>query len=184
MWLLLLKQPRELDLSIALSRRGQSCARTDGFPRYYQLDAAIELAAGGVGVGGYWLRFAEAVRGDRVWRQVLGYQVAADGLGSPLGEALVHFVAADAIGVAFDFELQTRMSQDNAGDLRQLLSGAGLERVFAGVEQDVGHVDDQPAGGLTRLKNGVELLAELFAELGLFLFGLRYSLTAAFNFGG
>ena len=68
-------------------------------------------------------------------RYALRQQVIAHCAGALLGELLVVLVAADAIGVAFQLDLEAGISQQNAGDLGHLFAGAGLQRVLVEVEQ-------------------------------------------------
>src|SRR5258708_1364694 len=60
---------------------------------------------------------------------------------------------------------------------------AGLAGVGGGVEEHVGHVDDEAAGGVAGLQNGIELIEELGAHLSFFGFGLRGGLARFFGFG-
>jgi len=85
--------------------------------------------------------------------------------------------------VAFDLEREARMSEDDAGNLGELFPRAGLERVAASVKEHVRHIDDETAGGVASLQNGIELAEELGAKLGFFGFGLRGSLARFFGFG-
>ncbi len=105
-------------------------------------------------------------------------EVGPDRLCAPLGETLVVFIATNAIGIAFDSQRQRRIGEHDAADLGQLLARHRAKCVLAGVEENVGHVDDQAARRVASLEDSVELLqqagAEFFAiTLGLleFLFG-------------
>ena len=62
---------------------------------------------GGV-VGSHRLSLAEALRRDRTRRHSLLRQVVAHGLAALFGELLVVVIAADAVRVAFDVQLQAR----------------------------------------------------------------------------
>ena len=75
------------------------------------------------------------------------------------------------------------MREDDAGDFGELFAGAGLERVATSVKEHVRHIDDEPAGGVARLQNGIQLAEKLGAKLGLFGFGLRGGATRLFGFG-
>src|SRR5260370_11938819 len=119
----------------------------DGVTVDDELDAPVALAACGGLVGGDRLRFAEAVGRDGRRRYALFGEKIADGVGAALGELLIEFVAADAIGVALDLEQEAGMREDNAGNFGEFFAGAGLESVAAGVENDVRHVADEAAGG-------------------------------------
>ena len=74
--------------------------------------------------------------------------------------------------MSFQLDLQSGISQQNAGDFCQLLAGAGLQRVLVEVEENVINVDDQAAGGFSRFEDHVQLLAQPFTKLGLLGFGL------------
>src|SRR6186713_3464491 len=65
------------------------------------------------------------------------------------------------------------MRGQNAGDSRQLLARAWLQRRAAGIEQHVRDVDDEATSRFARLENHTELLAQPFPERILFLLGLR-----------
>src|SRR6266478_3914733 len=116
---------------------------------------------------------------------LLGEKIA-DGIGAAFGELLIEIVAADAVGVTLDLEREAGMGEDDAGNFGELFAGAGLERVAAGVEEHVGHIDDEAAGGVARLQNGIQLAEQLGAQLGFFGFGLRSGLArfSGFGFGG
>jgi hypothetical protein len=51
----------------------------------------------------------------------LRHEVIADGVGSLFREPLIEIVTCYAIGVAFDFQLQARMTEYDARNLRKLL---------------------------------------------------------------
>src|SRR5580704_9911389 len=145
----------------------------DGVAVDDELDAAVALAALGGVIRGDGLHFAEAARGDIGAGHTLLGEKVADGVGAALGELLIEIIAANAVGVAFDLESEAGMGENNAGNFCELFAGAGLEGVAAGVEKNVGHVDDEAAGGIARLQNGIQLVEKLRAKLGFFGFGLR-----------
>ena len=99
-------------------------------------------------------------------------QIASDGFGTPLREALVVGIAANAVGVAFDSQLEPGIGEHDAADLGQLFTRHRTQRLLARIEENVRHVDDQPASGVASLEDGVELLQQLGAELLLFTLGL------------
>ena len=125
--------------------------------------AAIALAAFGGVVGGYGLRFAEAAGGHRAACHALFGQEIADGVGAAFGELLVELVGADAVGVAFDLEREAFVGEKDAGNFGEFFAGTGLERGASGIEENVGHIDDEAAGGVTSLENGIELFKKLGA---------------------
>ena len=102
-------------------------------------------------VGCHRLRFAETSGGDRAWGQVLGYEVGSYRFGALLREALIELISAYAICVTFYFQRQARMTEHNPSNFRQLLLRSGLEGVFARVEQNIGHVDDDNPRAVSRV---------------------------------
>jgi len=171
------------ELLLLRGRGGGGGGVADGVAVDDEFDAAIALAAFGGVVGSDGLRFAEAARGDgRTGDALLGEKIA-DGIGAALGELLIEIIATDAVGVAFDLEREAGMREDDAGNFGELFARAGLERVAAGVKEDIGHVDDEAAGGIAGLQNGIQLREELRAKLGFFGFGLRGGLAGFFGFG-
>src|SRR5260370_2230611 len=75
------------------------------------------------------------------------------------------------------------MRENDAGNFGEFFAGAGLEGVAAGVEEHVGHVDDEAASGIAGLQNGIQLREKLGAKLAFFGFGLRGGLAGFFGFG-
>ena len=73
------------------------------------------------------------------------------------------------------------MGENDPGHFSEFLARFGAQRVLADVEEDVGHVDDEPAGRVPGVKDEVELIEELLTETGLFVFS---ALTEAIGFGG
>ncbi len=61
-------------------------------------------------------------------------EVVANGLGAMLGELLVVVVAADAVGVAFDGDVQRGIGEDDAGNFREALAGSGKKLETAAAE--------------------------------------------------
>ena len=64
-------------------------------------------------------------------------QIVAHRCGTLLGESLVIVIASHAIGVAFDFQPQARMSRNDAAYSSQLLARPRPKRIFARVEEDI-----------------------------------------------
>ena len=58
-------------------------------------------------------------------------QEIANRVRTVFGQAHVEVVRSDAVGMAFHFEPQAGIRQNDAGDLGQLLTSAGLERVLS-----------------------------------------------------
>ena len=141
------------------------------------------MAAFGGVVGGDGLHLAEAAGGDgRAGHAVFGEKIA-DRVGSAFGELLIEFIAANAVGVAFNLKRKAGMGENDAGDFGEFFAGARLKRVTAGVEKHVRHIHDEAAGGVAGLQNGIELAEKLGAQLGFFGFGLRGGLASLFGFG-
>ena len=87
-------------------------------------------------------------------------------------QAHVELVRSHAVGMAFHFEPQSGIGQNDAGDLGQLLARAGLERILPGVEKNVRHVDDEASGAVAGLQDGVELQHQFVAQFLLLALGL------------
>ena len=100
-------------------------------------------------------------------------QIFAHGLRALLGKPLIEIVAAHAVRVPFHLHCQRGIREQDAGDFRELLSGAWFQRVAACVEKHVRHVHDQSPDGVVRLQNAAQLLQELLAQIGLLGFRLR-----------
>jgi hypothetical protein len=176
---------REPESGLALRdwRGGGRGGAADGVAVDDEFDAAVALAAFGGVVGSDWLHFAEAAGGDGGTGHALLGQEVTDGVGAAFGELLVEVIAADTVGVAFDLEREAGMREDDTGNFGELFAGAGLECVAAGVKEHIGHVDDEAAGGVARLQNGIELAEKLGAKLGFLGFGLGGGLAGFFGFG-
>ena len=96
----------------------------------------------------------------------------ANGIGPVLGQGHVVLVRSDAVGVAFHFELQAGMRQDDTRELGQFFTSHGPESELPCVEEDIGHVDDEASGTVAGFQNLIELLRQfvtqfLFLPLGL-----------------
>ncbi len=64
------------------------------------------------------------------------------------------------------------MAENDSRNLSEFFTRSGLQGILGGVEEHVGHIDDQSACRITRLQYGVELRQQLLAQLLLILFGL------------
>src|SRR5713226_463575 len=147
---------KRMRAGLPLRRRGGGRGgAADGVTVDDELDAAVALAALRGVVRSDGLHFAEAAGGDGRRSHALFGEKIADGVGAALGELLIEIIAADAVGVAFDLKREARMGEHDAGNFRELFARAGLERVTACVKEDVRHVDDEAAGGIARLQNGI-----------------------------
>ena len=67
-------------------------------------------------------------------------EIIADGLGAMLGELLIVVVGADAVGVAFDGDVQRGLGEDDAGNFGEALTGSREQFEAAAAEQDVRHI--------------------------------------------
>src|SRR5580704_17000174 len=143
----------------------------DGVAGHKKLHSPVLLPAGGVIVGGYRQSVAEAFCADGIARYAFLHQVIAHRSGPVLRQGLIHGIAADVIGISADFNVESRICQQNAGDFCQLLPRTRLQRKFPGVKQNIGHTDDQPARAVASLTNGIPLLRQFRAH-GRFV-GLR-----------
>src|SRR5262249_48926550 len=134
---------------------------------YHQFHAAVLLPAFRRVVGGYRLGLAEAAGHDGTVRNPLLHQVITHRLRPALGELHVVFVAAHAVGMAFHIQVQSGISQHNAGYLRQALARSGQKLKAPSLEQYVRHVGDQAAGRVARGQNRVELGQQTSAKISL-----------------
>ncbi len=111
-------------------------------------------------------------------RNALLKQVVANRIGALFRKPLIVVVGADTVGVALQLDLQSGIGEQDAGNLGELLAGAGFESVAVEVEQDIVDIDDQATGGFPGLENQVQLVAEALAESSLLGFGLVASLIS------
>src|SRR5437660_37900 len=109
------------------------------------------LSAFGSIVGRDGLRLAKAARRDSRQGNPLLRKKISDAVGAAFGELLVEIVRADAVRMAFNLKRESGMREQDAGNLRELLASARFQRGAAGVEENVGHVDDEPPGAVTSL---------------------------------
>jgi hypothetical protein len=114
---------------------------------------------------------AEALRGDYVAIDALGVQKLLNCLRALFRQTLVELGSTGAIGMTFDLHSQSRVRLQDSSDSRQAFARTGLQRVFAGVEQHIGHVDDEAAGGFAGLHYLIQLLQELLPSLFSLLLG-------------
>ena len=108
-----------------------------------QVDSAVLRTAAGGGVIRDWLRLAIASCRDVVWLNPLRDEEVPDRVGPVLRELLVVFVTADDVGVAFHLNFETRVGLQDSGDFCKADLSTGLQRVPAGVEENIGHIDDE-----------------------------------------
>src|SRR5258708_30094722 len=123
----------------------------DGVAVDDEFDTAIALAAFGVVVRSDRLSFAEALSSHRRRLNALFGQKIADAVSAAFGELLVEVIGANAVGVALNLKRESRVSEQDTGDFCELFAGSRLESGASGVDKHVGHVDDEPAGGIACL---------------------------------
>src|SRR6202035_5810928 len=123
----------------------------------------ILLTADGRRIVRNGLALTEPAGRNSVHRDALRNQIIANRTSSTFREALFKFVAADAVRVPFDLELQALMRQDDAADFCQLLPGSGFQSVLTRIKKNVRHVHDQSSCGFASLQDYVQLLPNLFA---------------------
>jgi len=68
-------------------------------------------------------------------RQFMSNEEIANRARTVFRQAHVEIVRSHAVGMAFHLELQTGISQNDAGDLGQLLARAGFERKLPGTQR-------------------------------------------------
>src|SRR5271170_6909432 len=105
------------------------------FARNNQFHPAILLAPGGRLVGRHRLSFSKTLRSYRRARHSLFGQVVTHGCAAVFRKLLVVIIAADAVGIAFHRQSQTRMARDDSRHLGELLASGRPERVLGRVEQ-------------------------------------------------
>src|ERR1035437_3922424 len=96
---------------------GRADLRANYIAGDHQLHPPILLPALRGVIGSDWRGFAEALRRDRTPRHSLLDQVIAHRRAALLGKPLIVLVPADAVGVTFHVQPQTRMPGDDAGHL-------------------------------------------------------------------
>ena len=92
--------------------------------------------------------------------------------GALFRKVLIERFGADAIGVAFDSQFERRITEHNAGNFGQLLTGQRAQGVPAGVKEHVRHVHNEAASGVASFQDQVELLEETGAKLLTVTYGL------------
>ena len=120
----------------------------------------VLLPASGVVVGSYRQGIAEAFGTDGICGYAFLDQVVAHRARAVLGQGLIHGIAADVIGVTADFNVESGVGEQNAGDFRQFLPCARLQGIFSGVKQNIGHADDEAASAIASRKNPIQLLGQ------------------------
>jgi len=163
---------------------------SDDFTGNHELHAAILPTTSGGVIRGNRVTLAIPKRSNRLGANALADQEVVYDAGPLLGQALIQFVAARAVGIAFDLEIQSGMRSNNTRNPRQRYLCWFFERVFSGVEQNILHINDETARRFGGGQNGVELLQKLLPELVLLSLGLlaqavclRCRLTCLLGFG-
>ena len=135
----------------------------DRFTRNDHLHASILLASRSGRVACNWIVLAEALGGYIIEIYALSNQVIAHRHGTTFRKLLIVVRRTGAVGVALDLHFQIRIRKQDSRDLCQLLPSSRFEGVLVGVEQNVGHVDDEPASAVASLQDRVELLLQALA---------------------
>src|SRR5579872_1103847 len=132
----------------------------DGVAGYDQFDSAVLLPSGRAIVRGHGQSIAEAFRAHGIGSDALLYEVSANRTGTILRQSLVHDIAADVIGVSTDFDIETRVGEQDAGNFGQLLARTRCQGILSSVKKHIGHADDKTSCCITSLKNRVQLLRQ------------------------
>jgi hypothetical protein len=109
------------------------------------------------------------LRGDYVAIDTLSFQKLLNCLGALFRQALVELWSTRAISMTFDLHSESGVGLQDSSNSRQAFARTRLKRVFASVEQHIGHVDDEAAGALAGLHYLIQLLQELLPSLFSFL---------------
>ncbi len=72
--------------------------------------------------------------------------------------------------MVFHVQAQTGVRRNNPRDFGQFFPGRGSEGCASGLEERIGHVHDQTAGGITGLKHRIQLGQQLSPQDGFFPF--------------
>ena len=106
---------------------------------------------------------AYRICGDALFHQVVSYRSR-----SVFRQFLIHLVAAHVVRVAADFNVESGVSEQKAGDLCQLLAGSGFQRVVN--MSDVSYPSSVPWGNPSVPYGGaalISLLKNLWSPRGL-----------------
>ena len=103
----------------------------DGFAGDEKFHSPVLLTTCGVIVGGYRQGVAETSGGNRIRRDSLLHQVVAHRAGTILRQRLVHGIAADIVRIAADFNVESRVGEQDSGDFRQFLARSRLQRILS-----------------------------------------------------
>jgi hypothetical protein len=98
----------------------------DGFAGNEKFHSAVLLSSRGVIVRSYCQGVAKTFGCNRISRDSLLHQIVAHRGSAVLREGLIHLVAADLVGIAADFDVESRIGQQNTGDFCQLLPSTRL----------------------------------------------------------
>src|SRR5438874_4986095 len=139
----------------ALPRLGLGSTRrinriSDDVAGDHHLNAPVPLTSSSRIVRGDRLSLAKAAGGDVRRTDALLDQESAYGICTSFRQHLVVIIRPDTVGMALDFELQARMSQDDSGNLRELFTSARLQIEPARIEENIGHIDDQSPRRIAR----------------------------------
>src|ERR1700722_2916430 len=159
---------------------GRGLLDADGIAGDDEVDASVLRATARCGVIRDWFGFSVASGGDVGCLNSLSDEEVPDGVRPVLRELLVVFVAAYAVGVAFDLNLEAGVGLKDSGDLGEADLSSRLQSVPGGVEEDVRHIDDEAACRFAGCEDAVELAAKLFADgIGVVCAAVRLGGTGA-----
>jgi hypothetical protein len=89
-----------------------------------------------------------------------------------LREPVVKFQASRTVCVSIYLYVDVRIRDQDSSNFCQALSGGRLEIRFSGVEQNVGHIHDQPSRGVPGFQDLIQLLQHAGPHLGFIAFRL------------
>ena len=112
-----------------LAQAAGLCVRrvADGIAGDQKFHSPVLLSSGGVIVRSYGQSVAETFGCDRIHRDPLLHQVVTHRAGAVFRQRLIHLISAHIVGVASDFDVESGVGEQNAGDFCQLLPSPRLQ---------------------------------------------------------
>ena len=151
------------DLSMRLLAQGSyRCVgwTADGIAGYEKFHSPVLLPSGRAFIRGYWRGATKPFCTNGVCCHTLLHQVIPYRSRAILRELLIHFGAANIVGVTANLNIESRVREQNPGDLCQLLPRVRLQGVLSSVEQDIRHADNESASAVARLEDIVQLFGQ------------------------